>query len=180
MCRLERTSFLHLLWQYQGISDCQKTPQLSRTSKASGYPFRYLDALVGGPPTPRTGRFTPGRTRLTAWFFRSLRSLISAHPRRKVTAQNAPPEVRQRRRSLLMSDMPGNRADHNDLQAHLPGIIYCCAGADSPHSVIDSQQQSGRIHQPMVPVDHAAIIVIAAHIVNRIGLFQNRVIPLPC
>ena len=59
MCRLERTSFLHLLWQYQGISDCQKTPQLSRTSKASGYRFRYLDALVGVPPSPEPDALRP-------------------------------------------------------------------------------------------------------------------------
>ena len=49
--------------------------------------FRYA---CWGSPKPRTVRFASSRTRLTAWLFRSLRSLVPAHPRRKYEARFAP------------------------------------------------------------------------------------------
>ena len=45
--------------------------------------FGYCIRLLGSPPSPGLAAFASSRTRLTAWLFRSLRSLLPAHPRRK-------------------------------------------------------------------------------------------------
>ena len=83
------------------------------------------------------------------------------------------------RRTSLAGDMPGDGVNHDDLPPQFPGIVNGCAGAAAPYSVKNGQQQASRFYQPVVPVDHAAVIVLAAHIVNRISLFQNRMIPFP-
>ena len=79
----------------------------------------------------------------------------------------------------LMGHRPGKRVNHDNLPPQLPGIVDRCAGAAAPHSTENRQQQASRFHQPVVPVDHTAVIILAAHIVHRIGPFQNRMIPLP-
>ena len=76
-------------------------------------------------------------------------------------------------------DLSGNGVDYDDLPAQPPGVVDCGPGAAAPRSVEHSQQQVSRFHQPVVPVDHAAVIVLAAHILNGLSLLQNRMIPLP-
>ena len=66
---------------------------ITYASNVSGYPFGYPDTLVGVPPNPGPDVFTSGRTRLTAWLFRSLWSLLPARPRRKSGARFAPVRV---------------------------------------------------------------------------------------
>ena len=55
-----------------------------------GISFSIFRCACWGYPKPRTGRKASGRTRLTAWLFRSLWSLIPAHPRRKYETRPAP------------------------------------------------------------------------------------------
>ena len=77
-----------------------------------------------------------------------------------------------------MVDGPGDGVDHDDLPTQPPGIVDCGPGAAAPYSVKNGQQQASRFYQPMVPVNHAAVIILTAHIVNGIGPLENSVIPL--
>ncbi len=45
--------------------------------------FGYRQTLVGDTPNPGLSAYASSRTRLTAWLYRSLQSLIPAHLRRK-------------------------------------------------------------------------------------------------
>ncbi len=73
----------------------------------------------------------------------------------------------------------GNGVNQNDLPAHPPGIVHRRAGAAAPYPTVDGQQQASGFHQPVVPVDHAAVIVFAAYAVYRNGPFQNRAMVFP-
>ena len=77
-----------------------------------------------------------------------------------------------------MGHRPGKRVNHDNLPAQFPGIVDCCPGAAAPHSVKNSQQQTSRFYQPMVPINQAAVIILTAYIVNGIGPLENSVIPL--
>ena len=80
---------------------------------------------------------------------------------------------------IFILDISGDGVNDDDFSVQLLGILGRCASAAALHSVENCQQQSRRFHQPVVPVNHTAVIVLAAHILNGISLLQNRMIPFP-
>lgn len=73
-----------------------------------------------------------------------------------------------------------SRVDNHNLSFQLSGIPYRCRCSSAPLPVVDSQQCSSSFYQPMVPVDHTPIVILMAHILYRISLLQDQVIPLLC
>ena len=63
-----------------------------------------------------------------------------------------------------MGNLQSNRVDRDDLPPHPQGIVYGRAGAASPNSIINCQQQTSGFHQPVVSVDYTAVMVCAAYI----------------
>lgn len=60
--------------------------------------------------------------------------------------------------------------NHNQLPAQLFGIAQCCRCPAATLSVVYSQQKANGLYQLAVPVQHTAIVVLAAHVSYRIRL----------
>lgn len=67
-----------------------------------------------------------------------------------------------------------------DPAPQLPGIPHGCRSTSPPLSIVDRQQQVSGVYQSAVSVEHTPVIILTAHIVHRIGLAQNRMIPFLC
>ena len=79
---------------------------------------------------------------------------------------------------LPFSPFKYNQVKDDDSSVRFPGISDSCRSAAKPLPVVDSQQRPSSFHQPMVSVEHTSIAIRIAHILYRISLPQDQVIPL--
>ena len=56
----------------------------------------------------------------------------------------------------------------NKLPAQLFGIAQCCRRPAATLPVVHSQQKASGFHQLTVPVQHTAVVVLAAYVSHRI------------
>ena len=83
------------------------------------------------------------------------------------------------RRRFPTGDQQGNGVDHDDLPAHLPGIVHGRSGSAAPYSVIDGQQGRGVFNQEAVAVQHTIFVVVPTDIDNRISPLQDGAVKVP-
>ena len=124
-------------------------------------------------PKPRTVRFASSRTRLTAWLFRSPRSLVPAHPRKKYGRILRPSGVRWGQRGFTMGDRERGRVNHDNLPARLLSITDSSSRPTPFLSVINSKQESGVINQSLVTLQHTLSVIGALYIFYGICFTQD-------
>ena len=83
-------------------------------------------------------------------------------------------------RPYLFTMLSETGAEDDNFPPCFLGIPHRCRRPAAPLPIVDSQQQTSGLYQLMVPIKHTPAIIFTAHIVHRIGLAQNKMIPFLC
>ena len=82
--------------------------------------------------------------------------------------------VCQRWHRFPVGEQPSDRVDHDDLPAHLSGIVHGRSGSAAPHSVINGQQDGSMFYQKAVAIQHTIFVVIPTDINNIIRYPEEK------
>ena len=74
---------------------------------------------------------------------------------------------------LIFGDFERGGIENDDSSPQFPGISDSSRSTTAPLPVVDSQQHPSSLHQPMVPVEHTAIVILTAHILYGVSLLQD-------
>ena len=144
-----------------------------------GYPFGYSETLVGLRPNPGPAAPAAGRTRRSAWLYRSRRSLFPAHPRGKKNEF-----MTSRHRYIcpisLVSNLKCAGVNDIDFPSQLPCVTYRCGGPAPQFPIVNSQQQGCVIYQKPVTFQHTTFVIEPIGVDYGIRLLQDRAVDLPC
>ena len=74
---------------------------------------------------------------------------------------------------LILGDFKRDWVKDDDSSAQLPSVSDSSRSTTTPLSIIDRQQYPSGFYQPMVPVEHTAIVILTAHILYGVSLLQD-------
>ena len=74
---------------------------------------------------------------------------------------------------LILGDFKRDWVKDDDSSAQLPSVSDSSRSTTAPLSIIDRQQYPSGFYQPMVPVEHTAIVILTAHILYGVSLLQD-------
>ena len=71
---------------------------------------------------------------------------------------------------LILGDFKRDWVKDDSVSAQLPSVSDSSRSTTTPLSIIDRQQYPSGFYQPMVPVEHTAIVILTAHILYGVSL----------
>ena len=71
---------------------------------------------------------------------------------------------------LILGDFKRDWVKDDGPSPQFPGISDSSRSTTAPLSIIDRQQYPSGFYQPMVPVEHTAIVILTAHILYGVSL----------